>query len=286
MHMEAAIFFDSYLPVALRRAIEYAGEDGFVASLPQLLHARVDASYDNVIWNNWFNPSSEESLVTSSQGHRVIVTIHGGGIFASPDRYETLFRASTDRFSEVGFTGMFAGKITEREARGALDGQLPDGTEISVYPFAEFRKGIGSLPRRYGVVTDFETAKKSVCGYVSFDDLRDDPVMIVRAGGVAAASAYLDKASARNNTKKMGSWHPFNNIDTPDQPQTRVPNLAGNKGGVGSEDDDGHLYGYNTEYGIGGDSWIHSTSMVNIARFVAIAPRDASTRLRYLPFRN
>jgi hypothetical protein len=131
---------------------------------------------------------------------------------------------------------------------------------------------------------DFETAKNSVCGYAPFDKLRDDPVMIVRAGGAEAVAAYLDKAQARNNTSKMGSWHPFNHIDTPDQAQTRVPNLSGNQGGVGSEDDDGHLLGYDTDYGIGGDSWIHSTSMINIARYVAIAPRDDVTNVRHLPF--
>ncbi len=114
--MEAAIFSDSFLPHALRGALEYAGEDGYVASLPQLLHARVDASYDNIIWNTWYNPNSEENLLTSPQGNRVIVTVHGGGIFASPDRFDQLFRASTDRLSELGFTGLFAGKITEKEA--------------------------------------------------------------------------------------------------------------------------------------------------------------------------
>ena len=284
MKMEAAIFFDSYLPYALRGALEYAGDDGFVASMPQLLHARVNAPYDNVIWNTWFNPNSEENFVTTPQGNRVVVTVHGGGIFASPERYERLFCASTDRNSEFGFTGLFAGKITEREAHDLLAGHLPDGTDIPVLMFDEFKRGIDKLPRRYGVVTDFETAKNSACGYVSFDTLKDDPVMIVRSGGVETASAYLEKARARSNTSKMGSWHSFNNIDTPDQPQTRVPNLSGNKGGEGSEDDDGHLYGYDTDYGIGGDSWFHSTSMINIARYVAVAPRDESTSVRNLPF--
>ncbi len=282
--MEAAIFFESYLPDALRRALDYAGDDGFVASMPQLLHARANAPYDNIIWNTWFNPNSEESVLTTPQGNHVVVTVHGGGIFASPDRFEKLFRASTNRICEVGFTGLFAGKITEREAHDVLRGHLPDGAEIPVFPFDEFRQGIAELSRRYAVVTDLETAQKCRCGYAAFDDLKDDPLMIVRAGGVEPLAKYLDKARSRHNTARMGSWHPFNMIKDIDQPQTRVPNLSGNNGGVGSEDDDGHLYGYDTEYGIGGDSWIHSTSMINIARYVAVAPRDASTSVRHLPF--
>ena len=282
--MEAAIFFESYLPDALRRALDYAGDDGFVASMPQLLHARANAPYDNIIWNTWFNPNSEESVLTTPQGNHVVVTVHGGGIFASPDRFEKLFRANTSRFSEVSFTGLFAAKITAREANDVLEGNLPGGTEIPVFSFDEFKRGAANLPRHYAVVMDFEIAKNCSCGYTTFDELKDDPLMIVRAGGVEAAAAYLDKAASRNNTARMGSWHPFDSINDPAQPQTRVPALAGNNGGVGTEDDDGHLYGYDAEYGMGGDSSIHNTSMINVARYVAVAPRDASTSVRYLSF--
>ena len=107
--------------------------------------------------------------------------------------------------------------------------------------------------------------------------------MIARAGGATAAVEYLEKARASNNTSKMGSWYPLNCVDTPDQPQTRVPNLAGNEGGKGSEED-GHLYGYDTDYGIGGDSWIHSTSMINVGYYVAVAPNNQSANVRNLPF--
>ena len=284
--MEAAFFFNSFLPDALQGAIEYAGEGGFVASLPQLLRARVSADYDNDIWNNWFNPNSEESLIKTPQGNRVIVTVHGGGVFSTPERFEDLYRTNTDRHSEIGYTGLFAGKLSAREARGVLEGKMPDGAEIPVFEFDKFKANTDVLPRRYAVVMDFEMAKKSVCGYVAFDQLREDPVMIVRAGGTEAASTYLDKAQTRNNTRSMGSWHPFNIIDTPDQAQTRVPTLAGNRGGVGSEDDDGHLRGYDTEFGIGGDGYIHGTSMINIARYVAVAPRDQVNGVRMLSFGN
>jgi len=284
MKMEAAIFYESYLPDALRRAREYAGDDGFVASMPQLLHARANAAYDNIIWNTWFNANSEENVLTTPRGNHVVVAVHGGGIFGSPERFEKLFRANTNRFCEVGFTGLFAGKISRRESHDVLEGRLADGTIIPVFSLEEFIRGIASLPRNYAVVMDFETAKKCSSGYAAFDDLKDDPLMIVRAGGVEAAAAYLDKARDRHKTVKTGCWHPFNSIKDLEQPQTRVPTLAGNKGGVGTEDDDGHLYGYDAEYGMGGDSSIHNTSMINVARYVAVAPRDASTSVRHLPF--
>ncbi len=278
IRMEAEIVFDTHVPTALRRALDYAGEEGFVASLPQLLHARANAPYDNIIWNTWFTSYTEENVVTTPRGTHVIVVVHGGGIYASPERFERTYRASVDRNSPEGFTGQYSGKLSPREASDVLNGRLPDGTEIPIYPFDEFRRGISNLPRRYGVVLDFELARQSTRGFDTFEVLRDEPNLIARAGGPEPLAAYLDKAQARRNTRVMGNWHPYNRID-PSQPQTRVVFLAGNQGGVGSEDDDDDDYGYDAEYGIGGDACIH-----NMARYVAVAPRDVTTSLRNLDF--
>ncbi|MCZ6618064.1 MAG: hypothetical protein O7E57_08015 [Gammaproteobacteria bacterium] len=163
--MEAAIIFEPFLPNALRRALEYAGDDGFVASMPQLLHTRVNADYDNIIWNTWFTSNSEESVVTMPQGNRVIVAVHGGGIFASPERFERVYRASVDRSSPEGWTRQYAGKNTDQEARDVLQGKLPNGSEVPVYPFDEFKQGVANLPMRYGVILDFELARQSTRGY-------------------------------------------------------------------------------------------------------------------------
>ena len=281
--MEASIIFDSYLPDALRRALDYAGDDGFVASLPQLLHARANAPYDNVIWNTWFSANTEETVCKTTAGHSVLVTVHGGGIFACPERFEVVYRADVNRSNSDGYTGEYAAKISAREARDVLDGKLPNGDEIPVYPFEEFERGVRDQPRRYAVVMDFGTARNSTSGYVPFDDLREAPLMIVRAGGAEAADAYLDKARDRHNTQVMGNWHPYRRID-PDLPQTRVLFLTGNRDGVGTEDDDDEIYGYDADSGLGGEACIHNTSLINIARYVAVAPRDASTSVRDLPF--
>ena len=276
--MEAAVIFESHLPDALRRALEYAGDDGFVASMPALLHARTNAPYDNIIWNTWFTANSEENVVTTKQGNHVVVTVHGGGIFASPERFERSLRADLSRHNSQGLTGQDAVKISQTEARDVLEGKLPDGSEIPIFQFDEFKRGIKDLPMRYGVVLDFEMARKAKRGYESIDVLRDEANMIVRAGGVEPLAAYLDKFRDRHNTKLMGNWHPYNRID-PDQPQTRILFLAGNKGGVGTEDEDDHSYGYDAEYGLGGDA-----SMVGMARYVAVTPRDVSTSLQNLDF--
>ncbi len=276
--MQAAIIFEPHIPTALRRALQYAGDDGFVASMPALLHARTNASYDKLIWNTWFTANSEESVVTTPQGTRVVVAIHGGGIFASPERFERSFHADLNRHNSEGLTGQSAAKITEQEVRDLLKGKLPDGSEVPVFQFAEFKRGIIDLPMRYAVVLDFEMARKSKRGYEHFDVLKDEPNMIVRAGGVEPLAVYLDRYRDRHNTDLMGNWHPYNRID-PDQPQTRIPFLAGNEGGVGTEDEDDHLYGYDAEYGLGGDA-----SMVGIAQYVAVAPLNVSTSLQYLNF--
>ena len=210
-------------------------------------------------------------MVTTKQGNHVVLTVHGGGVFATPERFERCLRADLSRSNPEGLTGQYLPKISATEARDVLAGRLPDGTQIPVYPFDEFKRGIKDLPRRYGVVLDFEAAKKGVAGYVSFDVLKDDPNMIVRAGGVNPLAAYLDKARDRHNTKLMGNSHSHNEID-PNQPQAGLLTLGGNKGGIGSEGKDQEL-----GWGYGADDGIGSIWPAGLARYVAVAPHDEST---------
>ena len=280
--MEAAIIYESHLPDALRRAIVYAGSDGFVASLPQLLHARLDASFDNIIWNTWFTANSEECVARTPQGNWVLVAVHGGGIFATPERIRTLYHASVDRKSELGFTGLFAGKISEGENRNIIDGRLPDGRQIPVYAFSDFERGMANPPREYAVVMDLDVAKSAQPGYSTFDDLRDDALMIVRAGGAEQAAAYLDKVEARGASDTTGSWHSLNEIE-PDQPQSCICTMYGSPGGdrarIYAPEGIDHLRGVHTDFGIRGD-----TGMINMGRYVAVAPRNADTNVRDLSF--
>ena len=292
--MEAAIVFNTHLPNALRQALEYAGDDGFVASLPQLLRARANASLDNEIWDKWFFTSySEESLVKTPQGNFVTVLVHGGGIFSTPARFRRLYLSSTDRHSKDGFTGLFGGKITDEEAHDILDGRCPDGTEIPVFSYTDIKQGSPDLPRRYAVVMDFEAARTSSCGLTPIEQLKDDPLMIARAGGVAAAAAYLDKAREYYGSDEMGSWHRFDDMD-PMQPQCWVPFVYDCLGGASdknkadlSKRSEGMMDIWFTHYRIARDAGFGiraDTALINTARYVAVALRDPTTAVRHLTF--
>ncbi len=292
--LEAAVIFDTHLPDALQRALEYAGDDGFVASLPALLQARASAPLDNEIWDTWFfTAHSEESLVRTTAGNHVALIVHGGGIFATPQRFRRLYLASTSRHSHEGFTGLFGGRIRDAEGHAMLEGRCPDGTRIPVYAYSEFANGISGLPRRYAVVMDFETARKSQCGLTPAEALREDPLMLARAGGAEAAAAYLDRAREYYGTGVMGSWHRFDDMD-PMIPQTWIPFVYDCLGGAGDKRKlnpamrvSGEMDIWFTHYRIARDAGFGiraDTALINTARYVAVAPRQSATGVRDLPF--
>ncbi len=292
MTQEAAIIFASYLPDALRRAREYAGTDGYVASMPQLLNARVNAPFDNEIWNTWFfTANSEESLAISPAGKRAAVFVHGGGIFATPERFRRLYMADVGRTSKDGYTGLFGAKIPGHEAQDLLEGRLPDGTEIPVYSFDEIKRGVKDLPHRHAIVMDFELARTTVRGFSSFDDLKENPIMIARAGGQEAAAKYLDKASEFYATTEMGNWHRFDQMN-PDQPQTYIQFLYDCIAGASQDVDpamrtQGDSDSWFTHYRVSRDAGFGlrgDLAMINTARYVAVAPRCTSTGVRHLKF--
>ena len=174
-----------------------------------------------------------------------------------------------------------------------LNGRCPDGTEIPVYSYSEFSKGIENSARRYAVVMDFEAARTSQCGFASFDELKEDPMMIARAGGTRAAAAYLDKAQEYYGTNVMGSWHRFEDMD-PMHAQTWVPFVYDCLGGAGDKEgldlgmrQEGITDIWFTHYRIPRDAGFGlrgDAASINTARYVAVAPRDASTGVRNLPF--
>ncbi len=234
-------FYNTSLPRALAEAREYVQNGGHIASMPELLRGRVISPATDELWTNWFTALSEENVGKTAVGSSVLVTVHGGGVLSTPERISRAY--------EEGLTPQYAAKFTDVEFRDIVEGKLADGRQIPVYSFTDFKKGVKDLPVQYAVVMDYETARKTESGHQEIDKLYDNPLVIVRAGGVEAAKAFLDKAKSVYDSKKLGNWHPFNNVDV-EQPQGRLLFLGG--------DDSSGLYGDN---GLG-----------NNGRFVGVAP--------------
>ncbi len=130
-------------------------------------------------------------------------------------------------------------------------------------------------------------------GYASFEELIDDPLMIVRTGGVEPLARYLNKAKVYYGTTEMGSWHRFNHMN-PDQPQTFVTFLFDCLGGASDKEgidpagrQQGDSDSWFTHYRVSRDSGFGirgDTAMINTARYVAVAPRNALASVRDLSF--
>lgn len=177
--LKGQVFYDEYPPTALRRALEFAGEEGLVASLPQLTWGRITTPvsppvtslpqtpfgtayaerYDG-IWTHWFTALSEFNYCATPKGNFAVV-VHGGGVLSSsPEKFEEAYQSSPTR-SEGRFP------LTDKEVQDLLNGKLPGGREIKAYTFEELLRE-ESFPPQYAVVLDQATAEKRIFRVAEF----------------------------------------------------------------------------------------------------------------------
>eukprot|EP00928_Gymnodinium_smaydae_P065107 TRINITY_DN48297_c0_g1_i1.p2 TRINITY_DN48297_c0_g1~~TRINITY_DN48297_c0_g1_i1.p2 ORF type:complete len:150 (+),score=22.61 TRINITY_DN48297_c0_g1_i1:43-450(+) len=116
---EAAVVNDANIAEGIGRALDFAGSKGFVASLPQLLQARAEAPYENEIWNNTFTANTEETVVQTNDGTKLIVA-HGGGILGSYERMRQVVKPDGS-----GFGGLCYGRYS---AATLGEGSVPSRT--------------------------------------------------------------------------------------------------------------------------------------------------------------
>jgi hypothetical protein len=189
---------------ALREAQKHAGKKGDIATMPQLLRSRANASFHNEIWTDWYNTNSWEYIGKTPQGNSVVIVAHGIGPFTTLKRIEQAYNEAID-----------IGKITLKELTGLL------GSDTPSFSYDEFTKR-NHLPSKYAIIMDFETVQKTVSDHQHIDNLRTNPLFIARAGGKAQAKAFLDKAATKY--QKYGQLHPFKNMDV-EQPEGRMLRL-------------------------------------------------------------
>lgn len=181
------VFYDHDLPTALEHAKEYAGEDGHVATLPEIGQARSIAPKGSFVWTNWFSTASGEYKGRSKQGNAVYVVAHGVGPFTEP------------------------GRIRQGYEEGLLDG-AGKITQDGLYALLE-QAGNGQV-----TVLDFDKVKKLKSGVITVDSARDNPLVRARLG--EHTEAYLNKLKEVYGNE-VGNWHDCASVDL-DAPSGRV----------------------------------------------------------------
>lgn len=218
-------FYDDNLPTAFEAALAYAAENGtVVASMPVHLFLRRQVSFKHPLWSTWYSCNSEEDVGKTAQGTKIVLAAHNGvGPLTwrhGPERITTAY--------ERGLTKQYAAHLTEHEIHTLLAGKFPDGTDgVQVFENVnEFSSATDTLEKcmdlllkPYVVVMDFDAAKMTESNYQDIQKLRDNQLVHVRAGGVAAAHAFIDYTAQRYSN--YGNWHPFNVVN-PAETQGRV----------------------------------------------------------------
>ena len=211
--------------VALQQALDFAGPNGYVATMPELIAAKLKAdSHD--FWKKWYAVHTEENIGIDkkgrfySRGEPVLVIVNGGGIL-TPERIRKAY--------DEGLINGSA-KYRDEEFNDLLDGKLPDGTSIELYRFREIKKGISNLPHRFGVVMPYSMAQNTKSDYHQKKEFMENPLVIARAGGIEYLDAYFEKAKRLEN--KVGSLHSFSGRDA-STPQGRVLFLGISCDGLG-----------------------------------------------------
>jgi len=193
--------------VALQEALDFAGTNGYVATMPELIAAKLKAEKSHDFWQKWHTVHTEENIGVDQKGRfytanePVLVLVNGGGIL-TPER---IMKAYEDGLVSNSV------KYDPKEFDDLLDGKLPNGESLDLFKFEEIRDGVSSLPHKFGVVMPYSVAQGTKSGYHQKKEFMENPLVIARAGGVENLESFYEKAKASDGD--LGCYHPFGGRD-------------------------------------------------------------------------
>ncbi|OGI26176.1 MAG: hypothetical protein A3J76_01870 [Candidatus Moranbacteria bacterium RBG_13_45_13] len=76
--------WDGFVP-AWKQAIRFAGDGGRIATLPDIINARISTDPDSTAWHRYFTTTTAEYVGQSRGGSKIIIVAHGLGPMATLD---------------------------------------------------------------------------------------------------------------------------------------------------------------------------------------------------------
>lgn len=96
-HTAMAFYHSDGFVAAWKHAVEFAGEGGRIATMPDIVDARINAERNSVEWSRYFTTRSAEYFGYSAGGVRILIVAHGVGPMAS---LEGITKAYSHEFAD------------------------------------------------------------------------------------------------------------------------------------------------------------------------------------------
>lgn len=166
---------------SLTAARAFMGKTGTLASLPDMLRWQFPVQKDEE-----FTTNSQEYLLLTPQGRKVVMILHGDGPLSDPARLEKATYERMDKGEGI--------HLTDMEARELLEGKIHGKQTFPVYSYNDFCTtpcGVPFEAQHYAIILGLKRAKESPIGQVHYTQLCSDPLFILRCGRPEFALRYL-----------------------------------------------------------------------------------------------
>lgn len=165
-------FFSTDPALSWKTAAAYAGEGGRVATVKDIIEARVANSPNSEVWNNYYTTISSEYIGLSKAGVPVAVVCHGNGPLQSQEDWIKAYEQREEHHCQSN------GYIDIEKFHDLIDGKYGDVTVIDLSDYAV--DGGRQFPY-----------------YHTLEDAVSDPWVVARFGGDAnLVKAYITKVRA------------------------------------------------------------------------------------------
>lgn len=186
-----AFYHPNGLVPSWRQAAKFAGENGRVATIPDIVDARIAGGNNSVAWNSYFTTTTAEYYGMSKTNVPLLVIAHGVGPLSTYEKAIEVYRkdASGDRRN---------GRIDQKTFQKLADGHWGDVEVIDMNDYAK-------------------NTEHPYASYLSAETALDDEWFIARIGGYDRAQAYIEKLASMNS--EVEGHHPSGRIITCDESQ-------------------------------------------------------------------
>lgn len=191
-----AFYHQDGLPAAWQQAMKFAGKDGRLATMPDIIAARLETKPGELPWETYFTTLTAEYLGFSKAGNRILIVAHGIGPMSTLDGIQ---KAYSWEYKDKT-RNRRGGRITAQEF---LDLEAGKFGEVEVVDFESY-----CLRYQYPFLETLRVSQAMI-----------DPVLKARFGPQAEQYVVAHATAARMWHREQADLDPQNQYNLPNHEQ-------------------------------------------------------------------